>query len=287
MRSRKSVKAAASPDDANGLQRTDRLDGAISLQASNTKPEVSSDWRKVLPVHPAAGLFPLMSEPELRELGEDIRANKLQFPIATWFDPEGKELLIDGRNRLDAMELVGLSTAEAISWRSKLTCIDPWDFVVSANIKRRHLTPEQKRELIAKVIEANPNKSDRQIAEIVKRDHKAVGRVRANMEDVGRVPHVKYRTDSIGREQPTKKPKKARRTKAAIAFARFDKTVRHVAIVLEHLEDESIPPLDTEHRDAALSRLNEPKLSLDSFIRRIKNAPQVVASSRAEREREL
>jgi hypothetical protein len=86
-------------------------------------------WRDVLPIHPAAELFPLMSSDELRELGEDIRANKLQFPIATWFDPEAKvELLTDGRNRLDAMELVGLPTAEVISCRSRLPCIDPWDF---------------------------------------------------------------------------------------------------------------------------------------------------------------
>jgi hypothetical protein len=38
-------------------------------------------WRDVLPIHPAAELFPLMSEAELRELGEDIQANGLQAPI--------------------------------------------------------------------------------------------------------------------------------------------------------------------------------------------------------------
>ena len=60
-------------------------------------------WRDVLPIHPAAELFPLMSEPELRELGEDIQANGLQAPIVLY---KGK--LLDGRNRLDAMELVGI-----------------------------------------------------------------------------------------------------------------------------------------------------------------------------------
>jgi hypothetical protein len=31
------------------------------------------DWRKHLPVHPAADLFPLMSEQELKDLAEDIK----------------------------------------------------------------------------------------------------------------------------------------------------------------------------------------------------------------------
>src|SRR5215471_13254450 len=72
------------------------------------------NWRYDLSVHPAADLFPLMSETELRELGEDIRKNGLQNPIVIWAhnvpnNQEGvKYSLLDGRNRLDAMELVGI-----------------------------------------------------------------------------------------------------------------------------------------------------------------------------------
>ena len=50
----------------------------------------------------------------------------------------------------------------------------PYAYVTSANIHRRHLTAEQKRELIAKLIEADPTKSNRQIAKTVKVDHKTV-----------------------------------------------------------------------------------------------------------------
>ena len=39
------------------------------------------DWRKHLPVHPAADLFPLMPKSELKEWAEDIRKNGLQQPI--------------------------------------------------------------------------------------------------------------------------------------------------------------------------------------------------------------
>jgi hypothetical protein len=39
------------------------------------QPANQHRWRDVLPVHPAAELFPPMAEAELRELGEDIRKN--------------------------------------------------------------------------------------------------------------------------------------------------------------------------------------------------------------------
>jgi hypothetical protein len=60
-------------------------------------------WRDSLPVHPAADLFPSMSGAELRELGENIKADGLQSPVIIY---DGQ--LLDGRNRLDAMALVGI-----------------------------------------------------------------------------------------------------------------------------------------------------------------------------------
>ncbi len=60
------------------------------------KPATS--WRDVIKVHPAADLFPLMPEAELRELGEDIKKNGLTSPIV--FFKEGTSYsLLDGRNR--------------------------------------------------------------------------------------------------------------------------------------------------------------------------------------------
>jgi len=83
--------------------------------------------------------------------------------------------------------------------------VDPYAFVISANIHRRHLTGEQKHELIAKLIETDPTKSNRQIAKTVKVDHKTVASVRAEKEGRGEIPHVETRIDSKGRKQPARK----------------------------------------------------------------------------------
>jgi hypothetical protein len=67
---------------------------------------------------------------------------------------------------------------------------DPVAYVISANIKRRHLTTEQKRELIAKLIKAQPEKSSRQVAKVAGVSHTHVNKVRAEMEEAGDVETV-------------------------------------------------------------------------------------------------
>ncbi len=181
----------------------------------------AKSWRDVIKVHPAADLFPMMSEPELRELGEDIKRNGMQLPIYMWAqDKDSRNYeLVDGRNRLTAMELVGIRVLDENGFNDKQIHpfrninwyygehMDPWEFVVSANIHRRHLTQEQKRDLVATLLKATPEKSNRQIAATVGVDHKTVGAVRQEREVRGEIPHVVTITDTKGRKQPVGKVK--------------------------------------------------------------------------------
>jgi hypothetical protein len=151
-----------------------------------TKPAAS--WRDVLPIHPAAERFPLMTSDELRALAEDIKQNGLRNPCCIAEDEDGRVLLFDGRNRLDALELIGekitLATLNnsVIFERFEADYIDIPERVVSLNIHRRHLTAEQKRDLIAELIKATPGRSDRQIAKTMRASPTTVGTVRASME---------------------------------------------------------------------------------------------------------
>ena len=180
------------------------------------EPTAARSWRDHIKVHPAADLFPMMSEAELRELGEDIKKHGgLISPITFVPVGDGFELL-DGRNRLDAMELVGMS----IDWKGWAVevgeiirhipdGIDPYDFVLTANIQRRHLTDEQRRQLIAKIIKAKPAASDRAIAKQVKRDHKTVAKIRKTLESTGEVSPVETRVGADGKARnQTKAPPK-------------------------------------------------------------------------------
>ena len=75
-----------------------------------TTGKPTPSWRDVLPVHPAADLFPLMTANELRKLGEDLHKNGLRTAVAVFKEQKHfPPALLDGRNRLDAIEAAGIA----------------------------------------------------------------------------------------------------------------------------------------------------------------------------------
>ena len=109
-------------------------------------------WRDVYKVHPAADLFPMLPNDELRALVVDINENGLRDPIILW-SPRGEweeEYLLDGRNRLAAMEWLDVEVSQVS--RKIVRAIDPYTYVISKNIHRRHLTKEQQADLIVKAM---------------------------------------------------------------------------------------------------------------------------------------
>jgi hypothetical protein len=177
-------------------------------------------WRDVLPVHPAASLFPLMGADELRELADDIKKNGLRELVAVYRDPVIGDCLLDGRNRLDAFELndwvEGKRSHGRPSKREPVPCgfqrvgtyakFDPYGcYVLSKNVHRRHLTAEQRRDLIAKLLKANPAASNLQIAKQTKTSDKTIGKVRAELEARSEIPNVETRTDTKCLRQPARR----------------------------------------------------------------------------------
>jgi hypothetical protein len=88
--------------------------------------------------HPVANIFPMISpSSEFKELKEDITKNGLLEPIYTY-----KNQIIDGRNRYLACKEVGIDPV-FIKW-SKVNGTSLIGFVLSLNLKRRHLNQSQK-----------------------------------------------------------------------------------------------------------------------------------------------
>jgi hypothetical protein len=200
--------------------------GKVERPAPKAKP-CKKSWRDVVKVHPAAELFPLMSKEELHELAADIKKNHMRQRITFTLDGQ----LVDGRNRLDALALNGADVARSVErivsfirGNDKTFVRDgpigphqfdaikeewAYDHVVSLNIKRRHLTPVQKRDIIDKLLKQHPERSDRATAKVVGVSKNTVASVRADAEARGQIDHVETRTDTKGRKQPARKPAKS------------------------------------------------------------------------------
>jgi hypothetical protein len=193
----------------------------------------ATSWRDRIKVHEAANLFPMMPDAELDELTRDIAANELQHGITLWTDDISsrgrkagpKEIfLLDGRNRLEAIDRAFKEDPEeraermenALYVSNQPGCAtllyadytDPVAYVISANIHRRHLTAEQKREIANTLLRLFPRRSDRAIAKMAKVDHKTVAAVRTKAEAGGEIPHHDTRTGADGVKQPSTKPPK-------------------------------------------------------------------------------
>jgi ParB-like chromosome segregation protein Spo0J len=103
-----------------------------------------------LEFHELAGLFPMMTGDDAKALGDDIKANGQHEPIIMF-----EEKILDGRNRYLECIRVGVKP----TFRPYLGD-DPTAFVVSLNLKRRHLD-ETQRAMVAKKIETVKHGGDR------------------------------------------------------------------------------------------------------------------------------
>jgi len=118
-----------------------------------------------LEAHPFADLFPLMTGSDFDELARDISQHGLKELIVIH---EGK--ILDGRNRYRAGVVAGRIAAEA--YRSKFLLQDgyrefgsevedgddPLAFVISKNLKRRHLNESQRAMVASKLAGMSPGR---------------------------------------------------------------------------------------------------------------------------------
>lgn len=120
------MRGGISPSGKHTSKRVLRM-----TKVAKQEPVPSYDY----PIHPAAEAFPLNIESdEFRALKDDMSENGQRESIV--LDAEGR--LLDGRHRLEACKQLGIKPKTTVYDGDALA------YVVSTNMHRRHLSPEQR-----------------------------------------------------------------------------------------------------------------------------------------------
>jgi ParB-like chromosome segregation protein Spo0J len=175
--------------------------------------------------HPLSAAFGDMRADEFVELVADIKRNGLLSPIVTLRDAAGQELVLDGWHRYRACIEAGVKPrTEPFDYvvepageqtGKKMT---PVEFVASANAHRRHLTREQRRQIVVELLKAKPGASDRAIAAQAKVSDKTVGAARRELEATADIPQLDKTTGKDGKARAKPVPKAAPMSPAALAM---------------------------------------------------------------------
>lgn len=123
----------ADPPDVAGVE--------AMIERAAASPPAEADPSRF---HPLALLFPTMGADELAELTADIKAHGLREPILVMPDPDGR--ILDGRHRYLACERAGVAPHF-----HTFDGDDPVAYVISANLRRRHLKESQRAMIAARL----------------------------------------------------------------------------------------------------------------------------------------
>jgi hypothetical protein len=148
-----------------------------------------------IPFHPIANIFRLLEGDEFEELVKDVRANGLVQPIILY-----EEKILDGRNRYRACLKSGVAPIF-----NTFSGDDPVAYVISTNVRRRHMTPKRKQEALAKLFKLKPELSARQAANLVGASPTTASETRKKLVKQGDVSKLDTSVDTKGRRQPRSK----------------------------------------------------------------------------------
>jgi ParB-like chromosome segregation protein Spo0J len=137
--------APSNPNEA--IQKTLAEDAKRRDEQRKQEEKSNPAPQKEYEFHPYANIFPLMEGEEFKALVDDIKANGLREPITVY---EGK--ILDGRNRYRAVMDAGHQYRLKDQDFKPYTGTKPLEFVISANVHRRHLDTSQRALTAARLV---------------------------------------------------------------------------------------------------------------------------------------
>jgi hypothetical protein len=175
--------------------------------------------------HPLSKMFPPILQEDFDKLAKDIEIHGLNQPIVTY-----QGMILDGNHRYRACEL---AKVEPHFFPFEGTDAQARNYVISANIHRRHLSPDQRRAIIETLLKADPSQSNRQIGEQTKTSHHTVEAVRTEMEATGQIAQLDETTGADGKSR--KRKSKGNATPKS-ASDKYDVAQEKLIVLLQDLD---------------------------------------------------
>lgn len=158
-----------------GVSKTRPPNEATPL-GTPTKPKAPpiadpyTPWRERYSVYKAADYYPMVSDQELEEIATSIEQNGLIHPIQVWASPDApsaKPVLLDGRNRLDAIDRLYKAGRryEESPRIEQVHTESPEAYIRAANHLRRHLAKAERARINVKLQLDEAERAGRQLGD--------------------------------------------------------------------------------------------------------------------------
>jgi ParB-like chromosome segregation protein Spo0J len=146
-------------------------------------------------------VMPPLAEEEYEALKASIAEHGVLVPIE--YDESGN--ILDGHHRVRACSELGITEWPRVV-RGGLREAQKRAHARQLNLARRHLSQEQRRDLIAEQLKETPEQSNRRLAAVLGVSHVTVGAVRSTLEAGGQIDHVEQHEGADGKEYPARRP---------------------------------------------------------------------------------
>ncbi len=191
--------------------------------------------------------MPDLTIEEYAELKADIEQRGVMVPIE--FDEFGN--VLDGYHRLKICDELKIKEFPKVI-RAGMTEAEKLTHARKLNIARRHLTQEQRRNLIREQLKETPEKSDRQIASELGVSNSTVSLQRKDLEDKGELceSHSSENSDNLfvlGRDGKKRRKKRDKLVSVFNPTKREEKALQNPDVI-ERLQEQNISITDASRK---------------------------------------